>query len=57
MGVLRPLNFRLGFATNWCVILGKVFDITELLFLHLDVNEGDLRGLPVQGSYSLIHDL
>ena len=42
MGVLRPLNFRLGFATNWCVILGKVFDITELLFLHLDVNEGDL---------------
>ena len=57
MGVLRPLNFHFGFATNWCVILGKVFDITELLFLHLETNEGDLWGLPVQVSHSLTHDL
>ena len=57
MGMLRPLNFPFGFATNWCVILGKVFDITELLFLHLEINEGDLWGLPVQVSYSLIHHL
>lgn len=35
-------EFSFGFATNWCVILGKVFDITELLFLHLETNEGDL---------------
>ena len=55
MGMLRALDFGFGFATNWCVILGKAFDINEFLFLLLEIDKGDLWGLPAQLSYSLIH--
>lgn len=39
---MRALDFGSGFATNWCLTLGKIFDIPELLFLNLETNEDDL---------------
>lgn len=39
---MRALGFGFGSATNWCLTLGKTFDIPELLFLCLETNEDDL---------------
>lgn len=39
---IKSLDFCSGFATNWCLTLGKAFDITEFVFLYLEIDEGDL---------------
>lgn len=39
---VKSLDFSSGFATSWCLKLSKGFDITEFLFLYLEIDENDL---------------
>lgn len=39
--MLRALDFGSGFATHWRATLDKAFDITELFFLYLEIDESN----------------